>query len=67
MIEKFSIASSQAIQRHMDSGDQFALLTSPDARSYVRLIIGRIHPSQAVLSHMEIGSGAKISYIGSIG
>jgi len=67
MIENFSADSSLAIRRHMDSGDVFAILTSPDARSYVRLIVGRMHPSQAVLSHVEIGNGVKIKQIGTIG
>lgn len=67
MIEKFAADSSTAIRRYMDQGDIFAILTSPDSRSYVRLIVGRMHPSQAVLSHVEIGSGVKIQYIGTIG
>ena len=67
MIESFSTESSIAIRQFMDRGEVFAILTSPDARSYVRLIIGRIHPSQAILSHVEIGNGVKIKYIGAIG
>ncbi len=66
MIELFSNESSFVIRRHMDRGEAFIILTSPDARSYVRLIIGRIHPGQAVLSHIEISTGVKINYIGSI-
>lgn len=67
MIEIFSNELSSSIQQHMDRGEAFAILTSPDSRSYVRLIIGRIHPSQAVLSHLEISNGVKINYIGSVG
>jgi flagellar biosynthesis protein FlhA len=67
MIEKFSHDLSASIRHHMDRGETFAILTTPDARSYVRLIIGRLHPSQAILSHLEIGNGVKIHYIGSVG
>lgn len=67
MIERFSNDLSTAIRQHMDLGEVFAILTTPDARSYVRLIIGRLHPSQAILSHLEIANGLKIHYIGSIG
>lgn len=50
----------------MDRGEVFALLTTPDARTYVRLIIGRLFPSQAILSHVEIGGGVQIRPIGAI-
>lgn len=66
MIEMFSNEASLAIREHMDRGEVFALLTTPDARSYVRLIIGRSFPSQAILSHVEIGGGVQIRSIGAI-
>lgn len=67
MIERFSSELSTSIRHHMDRGQVFAILTTPDARSYVRLIIGRLHPSQPILSHLEIANGVKLNYIGSIG
>ena len=51
----------------MDHGIIFAILTPPDARTYVRLIVGRLHPAQAILSYNEIANGVKIKYIGDIG
>ena len=67
LLEQFSTESSRAIQDHMDHGIIFAILTPPDARTYVRLIVGRLHPAQAVLSYNEIANGVKIKYIGTIG
>ena len=66
MIEMFSNEASIAIRERMDRGEVFALLTTPDARTYVRLIIGRLFPSQAILSHVEIGGGVQIRPIGAI-
>lgn len=66
-IEKFTTEASESIRKLMDSGTTFAILTSPDARPYVRLMISRMHPSQAILSHTEIAHGVKIHYLGTIG
>ncbi len=66
MIEKFSSEASSVIRPHIDRGSVIVILTSPEARSYVRLIIGRLFPAQAVLSHNEINGGVKLNYIGSI-
>jgi len=67
LLEQFSTESSRTIQEHMDHGIIFAILTPPDARTYVRLIVGRLHPAQAILSYNEIANGVKIKYIGDIG
>lgn len=66
LVEKFSIDGGSAIRERMDRGEVFILLTTPEARPYVRLIIGRLFPSQAVLSHLEIAGGVQIKSLGTI-
>ena len=66
LVEKFSSEASAAIRERMDRGEVFVLLTTPEARPYVRLIVGRLFPSQAVLSHLEIAGGAQIKSLGAI-
>ena len=42
------------------------LVTAPDARPYVRMIIERLFPTLPVLSHVEIARGVQIKSLGSI-
>jgi flagellar biosynthesis protein FlhA len=65
-IEKFSNEAGAAIRERMEQGDSFILLTTPEARPYVRLLLSRAFPSQPVLSHMEIGGGVQVKSVGSI-
>ena len=44
----------------------FVLVTAPDTRAYVRMIIERIFPSLPVLSHIEIARGVEIRALGTI-
>ncbi|MEK4035343.1 flagellar biosynthesis protein FlhA [Methylocystis sp. IM3] len=65
-IEKFSLEASAAIRERMERGESFIILTTPEARPYVRLLLSRPFPSQAVLSHMEVGGGVHVKSVGSI-
>lgn len=65
-IEKFSSEAGAAIRERMEQGESFILLTTPEARPYVRLLLSRSFPAQPVLSHMEIGGGVQIKSVGSI-
>jgi len=60
MIEEFSKDISAAIRRHMDAGHEFALVTAPDARPFVRMITERLFPNLPVLSQLEIARGVEI-------
>ncbi len=66
LVEKFSAEAGGAIRERVDRGEVFVLLTTPEARPYVRLIVGRLFPAQAVLSHLEVAAGAKIRSLGTI-
>ena len=65
-LEEFSEQASRVIREQMDKGAPFVLVTSPDARAYVRMIIERLFPTLPVLSHVEIAKGIEIKILGSV-
>lgn len=66
LVEQFGTEASAAIRERMRSAGSFALVTAPDARPYVRMIIERMFPALPVLSHVEIARGVEIASLGSI-
>ena len=54
------------IRERMDQGHSFVLVTAPDARPYVRMIIDRLFPTLPVLSHVEIARGVEVRSLGTI-
>ncbi|CFX54960.1 Flagellar biosynthesis protein FlhA [Candidatus Filomicrobium marinum] len=66
MIEEFSKEASKVIRGFMDKGKNFALVTSPDARPYVRLITERLFANLPVLSHVEISRSVQVESLGTI-
>lgn len=66
LIEQFAAEAGKVVKTHMDEGEAFALVTAPEARSYVRMIVDRLFPNLPVLSHIEISRGIRIDAIGSI-
>jgi flagellar biosynthesis protein FlhA len=66
MLEEFSEEATKVIRTHMDKGVPFVLVTSPDSRPYVRMIVERIFATLPVLSHVEIAKGIEIKLLGSI-
>jgi flagellar biosynthesis protein FlhA len=42
------------------------LVTAPDARPYVRMIVERLFATLPVLSHVEIARGVEVKVLGSI-
>jgi flagellar biosynthesis protein FlhA len=66
VLESFGTAVSRAVQAHGDGGRSLALVTAPEARVYVRMIVERLHPSLPVLSHLEIAKGIEVRVLGSI-
>ncbi|MCV0393772.1 MAG: flagellar biosynthesis protein FlhA [Rhizobiaceae bacterium] len=65
-LEEFGQEASTAIRTHLDAGERFVLVTAPDARPYVRMIIERMFSTLPVLSHVEIARGVEIKVLGSI-
>ncbi|PWV95258.1 flagellar biosynthesis protein FlhA [Hoeflea marina] len=66
-LEEFTDEATRVIRGHMDKGVPFVLVTSPDSRSYVRMIVERIFATLPVLSHVEIAKGIEIKIMGAIG
>ena len=65
-LEEFGQEASKAIRNHLDAGERFVLVTAPDARPYVRMIVERLFPTLPVLSHVEIAKGVEIRILGTI-
>ncbi len=65
-LEEFGQEATKAIRAHLDAGERFVLVTAPDARPYVRMIIERLFTTLPVLSHVEIAKGVEISVLGTI-
>ncbi len=56
LLEEFGQEASKAIRGHLDAGERFVLVTAPEARPYVRMIIERLFATLPVLSHVEIAA-----------
>jgi flagellar biosynthesis protein FlhA len=65
-VEQFATEGSEVIRRHMAEHPNFVLVTAPEARPYLRMIVERMFPSLAVLSHVEIARGVEIRSLGTI-
>jgi flagellar biosynthesis protein FlhA len=65
-LEEFGEEASKAIRQHLDGGRQFALVTAPEARPYVRMVVERLFPTLPVLSHVEIARGVEVKVLGTI-
>jgi flagellar biosynthesis protein FlhA len=66
LIEQFSTDATKVIRGLMDEGHNFVLVTAPDARPYVRMVIERLFATLPVLSHLEIARGLQIKTLGTI-
>lgn len=65
-IEVFGAEASVLIRRLIDDGHQFCIVCAAGSRPYVRMIIERMFPTLAVLSHAEIARGVELQPLGSV-
>jgi flagellar biosynthesis protein FlhA len=65
-VEQFGSELSTAVRERLDQGHSFALVTAPDARPYVRMIVERLFPTLPVLSHVEIARGIEVRSLGTV-
>ena len=65
-LEKFAEEAQLQINKHLEVGIPFAVLTAQDARPFVRMIIERVFPGVPVLSHAEIARGVTLHVIDAI-
>jgi flagellar biosynthesis protein FlhA len=66
-VEEFSRNASRVIQGLIEKGESFVVVTAVEARPFVRMILERLFPTLAVLSHAELARGIQLKPIGSIG
>ncbi len=66
MVEQFAREAGAAIRQRMDAGERFVLLTAPEARPYVRMIVERAFATLPVLSNLEIARGLEVRSLGTI-
>ena len=66
LIEQFGQETTVLVRGLIDAGRQFVIVTAPEARPYVRMVIDRIFPMVPVLSHLEIARGVEVRVVGSI-
>lgn len=66
LVEEFGDQAAKVIREVMAVHARFAIVTAPDARPYVRMIVERMFPSVPVLSHVEIARGITVQPVGSV-
>lgn len=66
IIEQFAGELTNALKPLIENGEQFAVVTAPEARPYVRMIVDRLFPALPVLSHIEIARGVKVEILASL-
>ena len=65
-LEKFGVNATEAIRDLIAQKQIFALTTSPEIRSYVKMIIERVFPTLPVISTLEIARGVDVKIIGTV-
>ncbi len=65
-LEKFGTEATAIIRQYMEKAVRFVLITSPEARPYVRMIMERLFSTLPVLSHAEIARGVEVKTLGVI-
>ena len=65
-IEQFSVEAGKLVNKLHSEGHQFAIVSTAEARPYLRMLIERLYPSLAVLSHAEISRSVNVTAIGSL-
>lgn len=66
LLETFGKELSDALRERVESGEPFVILCMADSRQYVRMVVERLFPTVAVLSHVELSRNVKINPIGSL-
>jgi flagellar biosynthesis protein FlhA len=65
-IEQFAADITKVMKPLTDQGIRAVLVTAPEARPYVRMIIDRLLPNLPVLSHVEIARSIQVEPLGVI-
>ena len=65
-LEKFGAVAHAKIQSLLDEGKNFAVITAPESRTYVRMVIERLFPTLPVISNLEVARGMAVEVLGDI-
>jgi flagellar biosynthesis protein FlhA len=66
LLEEFGQEVGKAVRTHLEAGERFVLVSAPDARPYVRMIVERLFPTLPILSHVEIARGVEVRVLGAV-
>lgn len=66
LLETFAADAARVVRPLVDGGNSFAVVTSPEARPYVRLIMDRIFPNLPVLSHLEVSKASSLEIVATL-
>ena len=66
LVEQFGEDLTKLVREKSANHQSYAILTTPDARSYVRMIVERLFPTLPVLSHLEVVRGVDLITIGNV-
>ncbi|MEM9279624.1 MAG: flagellar biosynthesis protein FlhA [Pseudomonadota bacterium] len=65
-LEKFGTNATEKIRELVGQKQIFALTTSPEIRSYVKMIVERVFPTLPVISTLEIARGVDVKIVGAV-
>ena len=65
-LEEFGKEAGKVIRALLDHGEQFVIVTAPDTRAFVKMVIERLYPAITVLSNSEIARGIELKSLGTI-
>lgn len=66
-IEQFCIDASASVRKAMEEAGSFAIVATPEIRTYVRMFVERLFPAVPVISHLEIPRTVRVKAVGLIG
>lgn len=66
LMEEFATQASTAIRKRLEEKHMFAIVTTAETRTFVRMIIERMFPTLPVLSQLEIARGIEVRSLGVI-
>ena len=67
LMERFGEQVKASVQKVTAEGHQVVIVVSTEIRPWVRMIVERLYPTLAVLSHPEIARSSQVRHMGAIG
>ena len=64
LVEEFGEEASPVIRKHMDAGEQFVIVATPETRPYVRMIVERLFATLPVSVASRTGARRRVQIAG---